>query len=170
MDKRYLLIIIIIFVCAINLYMIADFSDVVGSASVDIGNYTVSLPEGFSLYENSNNQVLISNPNTHMHIKIYTIVSPSDTYLNQTQEFNSSSKYVLLSNGTVNINGNNIECIFFRNTEDHDNCSVFYYSKFDHVFKLYMRGFNYDLQKNESVKIAEQLVDTTKINYKKYSD
>ena len=167
MDKRYLLIIIIIFVCAINLYMIADFSDVVGSASVDIGNYTVSLPEGFSLYENSNNQVLISNPNTHMHIKIYTIVSPSDTYLNQTQEFNSSSKYVLLSNGTVNINGNNIQCFFFQIVEDHNNCSVFYYTKNNHNFKIFMSGFNYDLQRNESVELAESIVDTTRINYKK---
>ena len=56
MDKRYLLMIVIICVCLANLYIIADFSDVVGSASVDTGNYTFSLPKGFSLYEDRQKQ------------------------------------------------------------------------------------------------------------------
>lgn len=167
MDKRYLVIIIIIFICAINLYAITNFSDVVGSASVDIGNYTISLPEGFSLYEEGNDQILISNPNSHMRIRIYSTLAPDDTYSNQTQEINSSSKYTLLSNGTVNINGNNIQCFFFQIVEGHDNCSVFYYTKNNHNFKIFMSGFNYDLQKNESVKLAESIADTTRINYKK---
>lgn len=167
MDRRYLVIIIIIFICAINLYMISNFSDVVGSASVDIANYTVSLPEGFSLYENNNDNILISNPNKHMRVNIYGNINPKDKYINQTQEIKSNSKYILLSNGTDNINGNTIQCIFFRNIGDNNNCSMFYYTKFNHEFKIYMRGFNYDLQKDDSLKIAEQIVDTTRINYKK---
>lgn len=167
MDKRYLLIIIIISICAINLYLISDFSDVVGSASVDIGNYTVSLPKGFSLYENNGDNILISNPTSHVRIKIYSIVSPKDTYLNKTQEINSTNQYTLLSNGTINSNGNIISCIFFLNNKDSNNCSVFYYTQDNHNFQIYMSGFNYNLQKNETIEIARNIVETTRINYKK---
>ncbi len=167
MDKRYLLIIIIIFICVINLYMISDFSDIVGSASVDIGNYTISLPEGFSLYENNIDHILIINPNSHMRVKVYSVIRPDDTYLNKFEEINSSEQYTLLSNGTINSNGNIIHCVSFQNIKDSNNVSVFYYTKENNNFQVYMSGFNYDLQKNETIEIVEKIVETTRINYKR---
>ena len=68
MDKRYLLIILIIGICAVNLYLISNTSDVVGSAYVDVGNYTFSLPNGFVLDSDKGNQVSIINSDTNMHI------------------------------------------------------------------------------------------------------
>ena len=88
MDKRYFLIIIIILICSVNLYMISNVSNVVGSASVDIGNYTVTLPKEFSLYEDDGNRILISNPNNNMNVWIFSNLGDGDNYSNKYKEVN----------------------------------------------------------------------------------
>lgn len=165
MDKRYFIIIIIIFVCCFNLFMIANFSDVVGSASVHVGNYTFSLPEGFTLYDNENNRVHIYNSNTKAHIMVYYPIAKDDTFLNKYNEIKNDSQYRVLSNGTVTSNGITIESVFYQKTSDLDNRSTFYFTKYDEHFRILLSGFDYNTHKNETINIVTQIVDTIRTNH-----
>ena len=79
MDKRYGLILIIFIVCIVNLFIVSDVSDVVGSASAECGDFIFSLPEGFTLYDSNPKHVLIRNSDG-IEINVYSSIDSSDTY------------------------------------------------------------------------------------------
>lgn len=167
MDKRYLIMIIIICACCMNLYMIANFSDVVGTASVNVGNYSFSLPEGFSLYDDGHTEVYIHNPSSKMNIQFYAYLGENDTFLNKYKEINSSKEYKILSNGSIEDNGITIESVFYQKTDDMNNRSTFYFTKNNHNFRILINGFNYDTGKNEVIKIVTDIVESIRINHGK---
>lgn len=166
MDKRYFLIIIIICVCCINLYLISSVSNVVGSASVDVGNYTFSLPEGFTFYEDKANGISISNTNTKMVIGLYVPLEDKDTFANRFNNINNSAKYDIISNGSINSGGIAIDSIYYRDVNDLTNYSTFYFTKFNHNFRILVTGFNYDLDKNKTIDIVTGIVNSIRTNYK----
>lgn len=165
MDKRYFFIIIIICVCCINLYMIANVSDVVGSASIHVGDYTFSLPDGFSLYDDEHSQIHIYNPDSDMDIIVYSQLGKNDTFLNKYNEINSSGKYNILSNGTLKDDDINIESLFYQRINDTNNRSTFYFTKFDHNFRILLTNFDYNTEKNEIMDIVTHIVDSLRINH-----
>ena len=165
MDKRYFLIIIVIVVCCFNLYMIANYSDIVGDASIDAGNYTFSLPQDFTLYEQGKNGVLISNSES-MNMIIDSVVSDDDNYINRTQDILRGHNKIY-SNGTIDVNGIVINSIFYQNLDNNQNHSNFYFNKDGNEFKIRVSNFNYDSQKDEVIDIVTYIVTTLRVNYKK---
>ena len=166
MDKRYFLIIIIICVCCINLYLISNVSDVVGSASVDVGNYTFSLPEGFTFYGDHSNGVSISNNDIRMLIGLYVPLENKDTFVNKFNDINTSDRYDIISNGTINSGGIVIDSLYYRDVNDLTNYSTFYFTKFNQNFRILLIGFNYDLDKNKTIDIVTAIVNSIRDNYK----
>lgn len=165
MDKRYFLIILIIVICCFNLYMVANFSDIVGDGAIDVGNYTFSLPKDFTLYDTGENEVLISNSDS-MHIAIYTALSKDDNYLNKSQSIMSGNNKIY-SNGSINSNNVVIDSIFCQNLEDNKNYSNFYFNKDGNNFRLFISNFDYNTQKDEIIDIVTNIVDSMRLNYKK---
>ena len=166
MDKRYFLIIFIIGVCVVNLYLIANVSDIVGSASVDVGNYTISLPNGFSLYDQDSNQVLLSNPDTKMDIQFFSKVGHRDTFKNKVAEINNDTQFKVLSNGTIDNDGVLVNSLFYQRHDNARNFSIFYFTKEDHDFRIIVRGFDYDSQKDQVIDIVCDIVTSIRLNYK----
>ena len=164
MDKRYFLIIIIICVCCLNLYMISNVSEIVGSASVDDGKYTFSLPGGFSLYDTSASYVMIFNPNNQMKIYVFTVLKNEDNFSNAYQWTKENSK--ILSTGTINYKGIKIQSIYYQNFNDPTNKSVFYFNKYNNNFKITIVNFNHVSQKNETIDIVVKIVDSMRTNNK----
>ena len=164
MDKRYFLIIAIIVICCFNLYMIANFSDIVGDASIDVGNYTFSLPQDFTLYENGNNGAIISNSKS-MSITINSKIKDDETYLNKCQSI-SKGHNMIFSNGTINSSGIVIYSIFYQDLDNNQNYSYFFFNKYDNNFKMLISNFNYDSQKDEIIDIVTNITDTMRWNYK----
>lgn len=164
MDKRYFLIIMIIIVCCFSLYNIAIHSDVIGSATVQCGKYTCSLPNGFSLYDSESNQIDCRNDNgTYIHI--YTDLAEGSNYTNKYNELNQSNEYHILSNGSINYNNITIHSIFYSQEND-GNRSTFYFSKDNASFRIIIVGYDYDTQQNETINIACNIADSMKLNYK----
>ena len=62
MDKRYLLIIVIILICSVNLFLISISSDIIGGASVNFKDYTFSIPKNFDLLSSDDQYVKLNNP------------------------------------------------------------------------------------------------------------
>ena len=71
MDKRYLLIIIILIMGLFTLYFITDASYTIGSASATLGEYTFSLPQGFMVEHTEKKHASIYNDDgVYIHINI----------------------------------------------------------------------------------------------------
>lgn len=166
MDKRYILILIIIFASAINLYFIASNSDIIGSANVECGQYISIIPQGFSLYESKTNEVLVFDNSRDMGVFINSKINPQDTYKNRCDYIKSNSSLKLLSNGTINDNGIDIDSIYYYDSVKNRNYSVFYFEKFNNSFKVGIDGFNQDLDRNKTLDIITDIVDSLKLNYK----
>ena len=165
MDRRYFLIILIIIVCSFSLYNIAVNSDVVGSATVECGKYTCSIPNGFSLYNSEKTEVTCSDGNG-MYIFIYTNLSDKANYSNKIDEINQSKDNNLISNGTINNNNMIIHSIYYSR-DDGTNRSTFYFTKDDHNFRIIISGFNYEKDRNKTVEIACDIANSMKLNYKR---
>lgn len=164
MDKRYLLIIGIIVICCVNLYAITTFSDVVGSAYFDVGNYTFTLPEGFTVENTENNHVVIINQNSKMKIHIFSYLSKTDTYKNAYNFVENNSGCTMISNGTIHHNNIAIDSIYY--VQNGRNSSVFYFNKENNGFKIVLTDFNQKTQHNETINIITELVDSERINHR----
>ncbi len=164
MDKRYLLIILIIGICAVNLYLISNTSDVVGSAYVDVGNYTFSLPNGFVLDSDKGNQVSIINSDTNMHILIYSSLGKNDTFANKIHDIERMDEYQLYSNGTVHCGGNEVPAAFYHRGSE--NRSTFYFTEEGNNFRILIVGFDYNTQKDDVINIVSDLVGSVRVNHK----
>lgn len=162
MDKRYFLIIGIIVICCANLYIISTFSDVVGDAYFDVGNYTFTLPEGFSIENTENNHVIIVNQNNKMKIDIYSYLSKTDNYENALKFVTTNNNCILLSNGTIYHNNISIDSLYY--VQNDRNSSVFFFNKENNTFKIVISNFNQDTQHNDTINILTQLVGSARLN------
>ena len=166
MDKRYLLIILIVCICCVNLFIITNVSDIVGNASVDAGNYTFSLPKGFSMYDNTATRVQISNPDTKMNIWFFSELVTNDTFQNKYHEIDQGKGFKVLSNGSIKDEGINIDSVFYQSTEDSSNRSTFYFTKDNHNFRILVEGFDYNTQKEEVINLVADIIASIRINHK----
>lgn len=149
-----------------NLYFISSYSDIVGSASIDCGNYTISIPSGFTLYESNNQRALIHNDNNGMNINFYNNLKDDNNYENKAEDLNNSSEFKILSKGNITIDNTQIDCIFYQRNSDHQNRSTFYFEKLNHDFRILITDFNYDSDKNETLYYVTEIVSSLRLNYK----
>jgi len=158
MDKRYILIFLIIVVCCFNLYLIASSSDIVGSASVNFKEYTFSLPSDFTMYESSDNYIVIYNP----HFGYTSLLFNKESYESELHRLGNDSNCVILSNGPIQVNNITVNSIFYR-TSDANNHSIFIFDKLDKTFRVEMWHFNYD-NRNASITIISDIVESLRPN------
>lgn len=167
MDKRYLLIFIIIFICFIGLFVIANNSDNIGSASVACGKYSFCIPNGFSLYDSATYTVHISNGDSGINIIVYSKLNKNDTFKNGFNRISNSSSFSILSNGSIDANGIKINSVYYRNLENNRNESQHYFSKENNSFRIYVSDFNYDEDLNKTLDYVSIIAQSIKLDYKK---
>ena len=166
MDKRYGLILIIFIVCIVNLFIVSDVSDVVGSASAECGDFIFSLPEGFTLYDSNPKHVLIRNSDG-IEINVYSSIDSSDTYDAKIKEIERKG-YTIISNGTIDVGGIGVKSVFYNKTDDnHQNRSTFFFIKDNNRFRILITDFNMDNDKNKTIGYVSSIIESLKVNYKK---
>lgn len=166
MDKRYLIIIFIIFFCGIDLFFVANNSEMVGKASVDFDNYTFSVPRDYSLMNTFDTFVQIYNPNLGYLAFGY---NDSANYTQSLEIINNKSNQKILSNGTINVDNITIYSIYFESIDDSNvstNRSYFFFNKYGHSFKISMVGFNYDDDRNKTIDVIGEIVGSLRHNKK----
>ncbi|WP_295592422.1 hypothetical protein [uncultured Methanobrevibacter sp.] len=168
MDKRYLFIFIIVFLCCINLYLIVINSDEVGSASVAVGDYICTIPQGFSLYESKKNSVNLFDEDSKIVISVYSHLSKNDTYNRKMVELNNNSNVAVLSNGTINVEDMNIYSIFYRRVDNNQNRSTFYFTKDNNTFRILITDFNYKNDYNKILEYANIISTSMRRDYRMY--
>ena len=150
MDKRYLLILIIILICFIGLFVIANNSDNIGSASVACGQYSLQIPNGFSLYDSSRDSVHIYNGNSGININVYSNLRKNDTFNNRFNLLSNTSEFHILSNGSIDANGIKIDSVYYKDVGTNQNKSHHYFSKGNNSFRIFVYDFNYDQDLNKT--------------------
>lgn len=171
MDNRYILIFFIIIVCVFNLFLVSEYSDVIGTASVDVSKYTFSLPKDFILLETTDqNSILITNTKSGLDIA-FSVISDKYSSNFKLNELENDSSYSVLSNGTINSGDVSIESIYYKHINSNNNnksdAAIFYFNKNNASFKVRMENFNYELQRNETIDSLSYIVDSLRINYKR---
>lgn len=171
MDKRYVLIIIIIAICSINLYLISSNSDEVGAASVIAGKYVFSLPENFNVENIYKDTVSLHNPSTGLNVEVYTSQNTKYDFQKKLDGLSNSSDTHILSNGTINVDGVDVNVVYFTSGYDSNtslvNRSTFIFSKESATFQIEMRNFDYNKDRNETIDVLSCIVESLAINYKK---
>lgn len=166
MDKRYALILIIILGCCINLFIISHSSDLIGSASVECGNYIFTMPQEFSLYRSDIDHVLLHDSKTGMNVDVFSKLDESDNYDNKLKQI-SAEGFTILSNGTINAGDIEIKSVFYVSNDNHQNRSTFFFEKDNNKFRVLMAGFNMDNDRNATIDYIVKIVESTKYNYKR---
>lgn len=172
MERNYFLMIIIFIVCVVNLFAIAEYSDIVGSASVDFRGVTFSLPRNFELINTNVKYVEVHNPNFGNIALSYTNLdklTPKDNYHRQLNFIKENKNQTILSNGTINVNNYTVYCVYYKQiTKDNNvnNLSNFFFSKGNLSFNVAMGSFNYNTQKNETIDNLIIILNSLRPNYK----
>lgn len=167
MDRRYLLIIVIIILGSINMFFIAESSDIIGSASVSFDGYTVSIPKGFSLMNTNENSVVINNPNSNLYIAIYSIDKDYD-YEKFLDNINENNSYKVLSKGTINIKNVTVDSLYYYGPDSRGNVgnrSIFFFEKLDSKFEIQMTNFDYN-HREKTIEALTLIVDSLRDDYK----
>jgi|GEM_PF-4544482 len=164
MDKRYLLILVVIIICGINLSIIANNSDIVGSASISVGKYLFSMPEGFNIDENNGNSIIIKN-NDGITIYFDIDLDSSDTYNNRLKYIDNQTQDKILSKGTLTIDNIEVNSVYYQDV-NHTNNSAFYFEKNNKPFKIIVSNFNYNNDRNLTIDYVTQIIQSTHLDYK----
>lgn len=168
MDRRYLVIIFIIVFGCINLFFISGFSDVIGSASVNCGDYTFTIPNDFNLMSSEESTVVIHNPVSHLTVAISIIDNNDSNFTRDFDRIANNSNNNVLAEGDINIDNITVSSIYYEGPDSKDevkNRSVFFFKKFDSTFKIQMTNFNFT-DRNETIDVLSSIVDSMRINYR----
>lgn len=163
MDKRYFLMLLIVIICCINLSIIVNNSDIIGSASVSAGNYLFSAPDGFTLYENNGNSAVIRNNN--MSIYFESDLSDSDNFNKRLDYIKNETNDTILSTGTISIENISVNTVYYK-IHDNDNNAVFYFEKDNTTFKIIVSNFNYNTERDLTLEYVTFIIQSTHLNYK----
>ena len=168
MDKRYLLIVFITLICGINMYIISENSDFIGSASVNFDRYTISLPQNYVLIKSETSFIQIFNSN----LGYLAIEHKNVNYSNDESVLKAigiPNNRTILSNGTITANNITLNSMFLKTMNDRGNetdRAIFYFNKFNTTFIISMSGFNQDTDNKEVIDIASKIAASLRINYK----
>ena len=169
MDKRYLLIIVIILFSCFNLYLISEHSDVVGSASVDVKNFTFSLPEGMDVLNTFEDHVELNSKTKGFYATVHVLKGNTYNFTQIIESIQNKSENTILSNGTLDVDGVHVDTVFYQSKNNGfvNNRSLSYFVKDNTKFNIALSTFNYDNDRNMTIEFISYVVETLRINYKK---
>ena len=145
MDKRWILILIIIIVAVVCGYLVLDSSTTVGKAVAVADRCVFTLPDGFSLKESGNTYVEIERDETPEEI---------------------GDSYVFIGNETTKTpKGIEIFTTYYKNSTGNVSSSFFYTS--NHTFIVYTIGYKDSAALKKDV---NYIADTLRPDYKQAQD
>lgn len=169
MDMRYLLIIVLIVFSSISLFFIADNSDVIGSASVNVKNFTFSMPAGMDVLNSYEDRVELHSSKNGFYAAVYVLNENNYNLTKIVGDIQNKHGNTILSNGTINVNGIMVDSIYYKSESNGyiNNRSTFFFVKDNTAFNIAISTFNYDNDRNLTLDFVTYVVDTLRVNHKK---
>lgn len=144
MDKRWVLIIIIAVIGLGSMYMIVDNSMTVGSAITTFSKTTITIPEGFSVEDTTNNIVTLYNKKNNEKIDIYDMGKGNhvkEAHSNITAVILEEGNFETIKNRTFNIDNTKINQTILKNGSKPD-FVISSFHKYKHTYTIVMTGYN----------------------------
>lgn len=167
MDKRWIYIIIILIIGLSTLYYIVSSSNTVGSASVDVSSFIITLPGDFHIDMTDDAGATIIDRTTDEKL-IITDLGKGKSIDNLTRDDLKKSKKmksVKIENETVSLNNITIKTVFV--IDDDTINSTSYFMKFNHTFSIDAYNFN---DKDTLYDNIDFIIDSLKRDYKQTQD
>lgn len=167
MDKRWILIIIILIVGISSLYFIANDSMKIGKAINTIDNVIITLPTDFKMTEKTDSFAEISNRNNDNTIQIELIKQKNKAQQLMKDKLSElkSENVIDIKNTTQNISGLTVYTINYQNitTDTPVNYSVNFVNKLNKTFII--TAFNYTDNTSQLNDITE-VIKTIRLDFK----
>lgn len=175
MDRRWLIIFIILIIGLGCMFLIAITSTTVGSAIVDINKTTVALPNGFTKEASTEGSLELINENTNEDIYIEDLGTTDiskESYYRTLETLNASTDLIqdrFHGNKTNVFNNINTYTTYYTNSSDSKafNSSMSYIYSAGHTFYIKMSGYA-DIDKLNGD--LGYIVSTIQPDYKKSQD
>ena len=169
MDKRWIYILIILIIGLVCLFFIVDSSSTLGKANVNIGKYTVTIPNSMNIENSDKNHLsLIDRANDEkISIETYDGNYTDESYDEALDLLEEDSRVMEIENTTIKINNNTLPTLCYK-TEDSDNYNqIFFLYQYNSTFIIKCSNFHDNSTLNKDV---EFIAKTIKIDYKQKQD
>ncbi len=170
MDKRWIYILIIAIIGFACLFYIVDNSSTLGSASVYVNKFKVTLPHDYNVAGDGKTYMDAINKKTNEHIIIKDVgkgnlissefVKRADTLINN--ENISSVDY-----STIDINCENLSTIEYKSINNNNINKIIFLTKEDHTFTFECKDFHNETKLENDVSF---LMDTLMRDVKQKQD
>ena len=164
MDKRWILILIILIVGCACLYYIVDSSTTVGDAITVVNKSVITLPSDFSIGSDDKSSVTLINKNTNETIFIEDLGKSDSAFNHFEEDLNSLD---ILNNSTLNINNITTYKIDMQNLTTKSNTSLVYVYSSNHTFAIKFNGYKDQNELNQDLNF---IVSTISPDFKQNQD
>lgn len=168
MDKRSILIILILILGVGCMYFIVTSSDTIGSAITDVNKSTITLPSDFTIKSTNSESALICNRHNNETIKVTDLGkqdSAQEEYNNMIKSLKKDSQIDDVSNTTTSTNDLTIYTINYNTVNGTKHMSYVY--TYNHTYCIKMTGYTDDDKLNKDL---EFVAKTIRPDYKKSQD
>lgn len=147
MDKRWILIIILLIVGCSCMYLIVDSSTTVGDAIYVVNKTVITLPNDFGIGNDAKNSVELIGKHNDEKIYIEDLGKKDvalDSFKQNLSAFSHQSKIKLIKNTTEEINNITTYKIYLQDytTENITNATIAYIYSCNHTFMIKLTGSN----------------------------
>ena len=171
MDKRWILILIILIVGLACMYAIVDSSNTVGNAITVLNKSVVTLPDDFGIGNTEKNSVELIGKNDDEKVYIEDFGKKDialELFKDNLSALSHKSEFKILKNTTESINNITVYKIYLQDctTENITNVTMAYIYSNNHTFMIKITGSNQsNMEKNLNF-----LVSTIQPDYKQSQD
>lgn len=171
MDKKWILIIIILIVGCFLMYNIVDSSTTVGNAITVVNKSVVTLPDGFSIGESEKNSVELLDEKTGEKIYVTDLGktnSAEEEYSEALQSLEYDPYISIINNSTSKINNINTYTITLENhTVNTTNVCLAYIYSSNHTFSIEFQNYSDNNRLNDDLNF---IVSTISPDFKQSQD
>lgn len=168
MDRRWILIIIILFIGLGAMCCIVDNSDTIGSAITTFGKTTITIPDGFSVGESTGDHVELYNKKNSELITIYDFGkgnNAEEILKNVTDYELYMTDYINQTNKTIKIDDVELHESDLQSENGTTYTFSFYHDKYTYIIQ--MEGYKDTNKINEDLKF---IICTMHPDYKQAQD
>ena len=167
MDKRWIIIFIILIAGVSTLYLIANESIEIGKAITTIDNVIITLPDNFKITDQDKTSVEMTNRNSNEKLSIELIKEKNkaeELMENKLQELRSEN-VINIEDSTKNISNITVYSINYQdmNSDTPVNCTVNYINKLNKTFVITTSHYE---DNNAQLNDLTQIIETLRLDFK----
>lgn len=170
MDKRWILILIILIVGCACMYHIVVSSNNVGNAITVVNKTVITIPDEFTIDDDDKSSTTLINEKTKETIFIKDLGKPDtslDCFNKGLSRFSDNYDIHILNNETLNINDIPVYRLDIQNSTDGKDSTIVYMYSYNHTFNLKFNGYSSEDKLNQDLNF---IINTISPDFKQKQD